>query len=79
MKISININDDFVTVANEISISCGMKNLESFIESEILSIIKENLESYGYNENGNKIESTEYEEPIWIFDDRYVQEPSNIF
>ena len=79
MKVTIEISKKYIPALKEISTTWGMKTIESFCESEILSVIKENLTNYGYDKNGNKIKPIEDKEDSWIWYGHPVQKPANVF
>lgn len=47
---------------NEMKIANGFESISDWIQDEFMLIVKDNLEDYGYDKNGNKVGHEEFSE-----------------
>lgn len=59
MKITIEIDDKYKGILKEIAANSWIETIDQLVYHEIMEIIKENTNDYGYDEDGNKIHTTE--------------------
>ncbi len=56
MVFKIDIDPKYTDVLSDIAQTQKFKSSSDFIQNEMLSIIKENLKDYGYDENGVRLD-----------------------